>query len=160
MNSYSKISKEGKGILSYITTIQHDFLRSRISSWQEHLIRISPFLVQEREWWRDTGSSYELFDGSSTATMESPSVSNWHFRESSLQTNQDRKHKVWQEVLRQEIPLPTPTLRLYDEHGLFTGYREYDGMEIHVHTEMERDEIEAEHMAIDSSECPMTTHTN
>ena len=33
-------------------------------------------------------------------------------------------------------------------------------MEIHVHTEMERDEIEAEHMAIDSAECPITTHTN
>ena len=45
--AYRKIGKEAKGVSGYTlqnTMVTHDFVKTRISSWQGHLTRISPYL--------------------------------------------------------------------------------------------------------------------
>ena len=46
------------------TTIKFSFLRSRESSWQAHLVRISPFLSQgEGSWWETKSNGFLFHDG-------------------------------------------------------------------------------------------------
>ncbi len=137
--AYSKISKEAKGIRQHIsqnTAIKHDFIHSRISSWQGHLQRISTYLEQGETWWTNNGTSYEFFDGDEATVRDIsfPLVSENHFRENGLRNIQQKSETLWQKIIKAEISLPTPHLRLYDEQGSFTGIKEYQNI---VTAEME-----------------------
>jgi len=70
--SSSRISKETEGVAQYTnknTVITHDFIKSRTSSWQGHLQRVSHYLKQgEGQWWKGTDSGYEFHDGDNSST--------------------------------------------------------------------------------------------
>ena len=128
--AYSKISKEAKGIRQLIsknTSIKHDFIKSRISSWQGHLQRISTYLEHGETWWKKTETAFEFFDGEETGVgdISTPHISEHHFRNNSLQNVQQKNDELWQNMMRTHVPLPTPHLRLYNEEGSFTGLRDY-----------------------------------
>ena len=122
--AYSKISKEAKGIrlhTSLNTVITHDFVKSRISSWQGHLERISTYLEQGEIWWTNTGTAYKFFDGDENRIISSPLASECHFRKTSLQIVQQKSRELWKNIIETQVALPTLFLRLYNEQGSFTG---------------------------------------
>ena len=64
-NSKSTVTKASKHIPPYEgTTVETQFLRSHLKSWQQYLRRISPFLVSgEGMWWRSIPGGYTFHDG-------------------------------------------------------------------------------------------------
>ena len=85
----SRISKENKEIQNTATntTIPRRFLLSRMSSWQAHLIRISPFLSQGKDvWWQEKEDGYEFLDGSQAQECQAAGSPLRHYRSSSLHT--------------------------------------------------------------------------
>ena len=54
------------------TMIKKSFVKHRESSWQLHLKRISPFLINgEGIWWTHTENGFHFFDGESTLALSS-----------------------------------------------------------------------------------------
>ena len=64
------------------TTITHSFLTGRMSSWQENLKRISPFLRRgEGVWWKSTEEGYEFHDGREEPDFRPEGPELLHFRD-------------------------------------------------------------------------------
>jgi hypothetical protein len=103
------------------TTISKDFLTSRMSSWQAHIQRVSPFLLLGKGvWWRSTESGYEFLDGTEeNERQEGPPLH--HFRDTRLEEVYKQNASVWQLIIEEGIVLPTPYIKLYDSSGNCTG---------------------------------------
>lgn len=61
----SKVAKAAQNVPPYKGThVTEAFLEPRIKSWQQHLQRISPFLIAGKGvWWEKTSHGYLFFDG-------------------------------------------------------------------------------------------------
>ena len=109
------------------TTITTAFIRSRISSWQAHLQRLSLYLVHgEGIWWHKTETGYEFHDGPQSPDFQHQGPPLAHFRHSSIKELEEKKATAWQQVLSDNITLPTPYIKLFSEAGDFIAYRYFD----------------------------------
>lgn len=115
------------------TTVTKDFLTGRMSSWQEHLKRISLFLRPgEGVWWQPTAEGYEFFDGTKEPDSHQEGPELQHFRDVTLQQIYNMKKSMWQELCEENIILPTPYIKLYSTSGEYMGRRTFDEHEITV----------------------------
>ena len=75
-SSESRVAKASKGIHPYKgTTITQSFLRQQLKSWQQHLERISPFLVSgEDVWWESIEGGYLFRDSDNDVENHSEGV--------------------------------------------------------------------------------------
>ena len=124
----SRISKENKEMQNTATntTIPRSFLLSRMSSWQAHLIRISPFLSQGKDvWWQEKEDGYEFLDGSQAQECHAAGPPLRHYRSSSLHTVYTEKEVVWKQITEKEVELPTPFIKIYDSQGEYVGLRTF-----------------------------------
>ncbi len=93
-----------------------------MSSWQQHLKRISSFLKPGPEiWWHNVEGGYNFHNGSDAPSNrdEGPSLS--HFRHRNLQEVVSKKHLPLEEIRAQDVQIPTPYITLYNENGDFSG---------------------------------------
>ena len=99
------------------TSISKSFVRTRLHSWQAHLERISPFLVEKRAWWTETTTTYEFKDGDDDQCYHPEGPDLLHFSTSSLKDVTKRQVKAWKHIADNSTPLPTPSICLYKEDG-------------------------------------------
>ena len=115
----SKVAKAAQNVPPYKGThVTEAFLEPRMRSWQEHLQRISPFLITGKGvWWDKTSHGYLFFDGDndSSSHIEGPKL--LHFRSARLEDVVKRRKASWKSVLNAKMELPTPRVQLYDEDG-------------------------------------------
>ena len=73
------------------TTIKRSFIKHKVSSWQLHLQRISPFLSGgEGVWWKHTDSGFHFLDGDDdSSTHGQPAL--LHFRHQSIRDVHTRR---------------------------------------------------------------------
>ena len=124
----NRISKENKEMQNTATntTIPRSFLLSRMSSWQAHLIRISPFLSQGKDvWWQEKEDGYEFLDGSQAQECHAAGPPLRHYRSSSLHTVYTEKEVVWKQIIEKTVELPTPFIKIYDSQGEYVGLQTF-----------------------------------
>ena len=97
------------------TSITLHFISQRLGSWQLHLEEISCYLIEgEGAWWRtictSEGVVFEFLD-----THPKPQ----HYRTSDFKNMEAAKSSAWETIVNSDIPLPTPTIKLYDCNGRF-----------------------------------------
>ena len=96
----------------------------RLHSWQAHLKRLSPYLILgEGVWWHSTITGYEFHDGKEAPEFQNQGPQLLHFRHTGFKDLEQKKEVAWQNILDQNIPLPKPQLRIYNDIGDFIGYR-------------------------------------
>ena len=131
----SRVSKavhelEGDGSNS---TVTKSFLTGRMSSWQEHLKCISPFLrLGCGIWWKSTEEGYEFFDGKKEPHFRIEGPQLLHFRNTNLKDIHNMKSTLWQEICEEDIVLPTPYIKVYSPHGEYRGTKIFDELHVHV----------------------------
>ena len=52
-----------------------------------------------------------------------------HFRHTSLKDLEEKIAKAWEQVLHENITLPTPYIKLYDKEGQLTGYKYFHNLD-------------------------------
>ncbi len=68
-NMYKKVENCGSSVASksatsyFGTTVSKNFIEDRPHCWQEHLSRMSSFLVHEQIWWKADPEKFVFFDG-------------------------------------------------------------------------------------------------
>ena len=72
------------------STFSKKFVKKGIQSWQAHLERISPFLVEGGVWWKEFGDNYIFRDGDNDPNYHTQGPTLLHFRTSSLKDVSDR----------------------------------------------------------------------
>ena len=125
----SKISKEFHEMdcTSKNTTVSHTFISSRMSSWQSHLVRISPFLLAGKNgWWKKTKDGYEFLDGKHEPDSHATGPRLFHFRSKTLEMVYKEKKLVFQLLLDHNVDLPTLYIKLYSEDGKFIGIKQFN----------------------------------
>ena len=126
--SASRISKAASILRSIDTNtcIPKSFLTGRMSSWQEQLKRISSFLILgPGVWWREINDGFEFFDGRSSAIVNTMGPSLEHFRQVSLEDVYKEKETTWNNIIKDNVQLPTFYIKLYSADGQLTGYKTY-----------------------------------
>ncbi len=127
--SNSRVSKAARELqpATENTHIPFTFLTGRMSSWQEHLKRISPYLVPGPGiWWKKTEEGFEFHDGRNTPDTNTKGPQLKHFRSTSLDQIYTNKESIWNDLIHGGIELPTPYIKLYSEDGKFLGYKRFD----------------------------------
>ena len=147
----SRISKEFHeiGTTSNNTTMSHTFISNRMSSWQSHLVHISPFLLPGRNvWWQETKDGYEFLDGTYEPESHAMGPHLFHFCSKTLEMVYKEKKLVFQQLIHQQVDLPTPYIKLYSHDGKYIGIRKFNeqGTVEIANGEME-DEVERDKMA-------------
>ena len=99
------------------TTIKKSFIKYRVSSWQLHLQRISPFLTGgEGMWWNFTENGFHFLDGDDDPSTHGEPVL-LHFRQQSIIDVHARREECWDKLIRDHVLLPADTVKLYDPDG-------------------------------------------
>lgn len=127
--SNSRISKAGSELAPATenTHIPLTFLTGRMSSWQEHLKRISPYLMPGPGiWWKKTEGGFEFYDGRDAPDTQTNGPQLKHFRNTSLDQIYTNKECIWNDLIQGSVELPTPYIKLYSEDGKFLGYKRFD----------------------------------
>ena len=102
------------------STFAKRFITQRKHSWQAHLERISPFLLEgEGVWWNEEGDSYKFYDGATDPPYHSQGPKLLHFRDATIENVIQRQRDCWKKAIDQSIPLPTTILSTYDDQGEF-----------------------------------------
>ena len=91
------------------------FITKHQRSWNEHIPRISPYLILgEGIWWKSYEEEYQFFDGESHELPPMPHL--LHFRSATLEDVYKRQSSCWETILEEKVDLPTPDL--YEEVSL------------------------------------------
>ena len=114
----SVVSKAAANLPTFSRTrVKKNYILSRKHSWQAHLERISPFLVQEQEWWADTLDGYEFKDAETDPDTSVHGPSLMHFTTATLSDVRDRQVRSWKVIADQQVPLPAPSIILYPDEA-------------------------------------------
>lgn len=97
--------------------VQNSFVTQREHSWQAHLERISPFLVNERRWWAETPNSYEFMDGDKDPDYQPSGPKFLHFSTSTIEDVEKRQKKSWKQIADKNVSLPAHCICLYNDEG-------------------------------------------
>ena len=105
----SQVSKAASSLPVFNqTTVTKNFTDKHKHSWQAHLERISPFLVEGRgSWWHEKDGSYIFLDGDSDTDHRTHGPTLLHFRQNTIQDVQQRHKDCWQMIAEQSIPIPS-----------------------------------------------------
>ena len=125
----SRISRDFRemGSTGLNTTVPYSFISSRMSSWQAHLTRISPFLLPGKGvWWLKTPDGYKFLDGSDESDSQVAGPSLRHFRNTTLDKVYLEKQRVFQNIIDDNIEVPAPFLRIYSSDGTCVAVRAFD----------------------------------
>ena len=88
------------------------FVKHRKSSWQLHLKRISPFLINgEGIWWTHTENGFHFFDGESTLAFSSDSPL-LHFRRHTMKSVEERREECWNKIVSEYVVIPAINIKL------------------------------------------------
>lgn len=123
-NASNRISKEVQqmGGETQNTFIQVSFLSTRMSSWQAHLQRLSPFLTRgEGVWWQCRDDGYMFMDGDKEPETRLQGPLLHHFRDTTLQQVYDEKEIAWAHIVEESIKVPSPFIKLYNTNGECIG---------------------------------------
>ena len=86
--------------------------------WQAHLERISDYLVHgPGVWWKYHSDSIEFIDGPDEDDSKSQGPPLHHFRSVNLKEEEVYLEENWDVCIRNNIPLPLCTPRVYDSEG-------------------------------------------
>ena len=114
----SQVSKAAASLPEYSrTVVLKSFVRNKTHSWQAHLERISPFLVNEHTWWTESANAYAFKDSDSDSDTQVGGPDILHFCTSTLESVTNRQHTCWKQIADNKVSLPTPSICLYDENG-------------------------------------------
>jgi hypothetical protein len=81
------------------------------SSKQEHLKRISPYLVPGPEiWWKKTEEGFEFHDGRDAPDTNTMGPQLKHFRSTNLDQIYTNKESTWNDLIHGGTELPTYTI--------------------------------------------------
>ena len=107
----SRVSRLAQLCPSYKgTSFKKSFIKLRQTSWQSHLERIAPFLVNGPGfWWDDNTESVNFFDGDSHQRFNDKGPALLHFRDSQLPAVAQRSKCAWRAILENKT--------LYDNNG-------------------------------------------
>ena len=101
------------------TMISKSFISRRHHSWQAHLERISPYLVNGKSvWWHETDEDYHFLDGATDPECHSEGSQLLHYRSSTLKDVTHRQKDCWQTILRKSTEIPLQTINIYDKGQL------------------------------------------
>ena len=101
-----------------------NFLTSRMSSWQAHLQRLSPyFLPSKGVWWQTTEEGYKFLDGTAEPAERCEGPPLHHFRDTTLEQVYKQKESIWPQIIEKRVVLPVPYIKLYDTDGQYIGRR-------------------------------------
>ena len=118
-------------------------MKSNLSTWQSHLKRISHFLRCKGIWWHEDSDNY-VFHVSDADPDYHKNPTLLHFWSNQVTDVFKRSQQCWQEVIDEEVELPTPMIRIFGESGDPVGTIHYPR-----HT-VKGDSTNAEQMVIDS----------
>ena len=109
------ISKEAKKVcVADNTAFDKEFIQKRLNSWQAHLQSIAYYLVPgENVWWHKRGG-YQFFDGNEQPNCRPEGPHLKHFRNANYADVKSVKSGAWTAILQNNIPLPTPRIKLFD----------------------------------------------
>ena len=103
------------------TKVSVQYICNRLDSWQAHLEDLSCYLIEgENVWWKwtDQGTTIEFLDVSGDGEqMANPMLP--HYRATGLKELKREKEKAWKTIIDSDIPLPTTSIKLYDDGGNF-----------------------------------------
>ena len=100
------------------TRVKTSFIKQREDSWQVHLQRISPFLVDGVDvWWSHTINGFVFHDGDTDPANSSEALSLLHHRFHSVKDVEQRRDECWKKILDEKINLPAHSIKLYDSDG-------------------------------------------
>ena len=98
------------------------FIQKHLKSWNEHLKRISPFLVLEKGvWWESTSSGYHFHDADTAQDSQTDGPQLLHYRSATLKDVTIRQSQCWEKLVKEKIELPTPKLYIYTSDGHLDG---------------------------------------
>lgn len=110
------------------TTLSTAYTDARQSSWQAHLERIATFLKQgEGVWWRKEGEYFIFSDADTDCGAQPVGPNLLHFRSNTLKDVAEVSKCAWQQILCNETSLPAVCIRLFDNHGNYTGRTYFHG---------------------------------
>ena len=118
-DQYCRVKKAAANVSSYQRTIvKPSLIESSLHSWQEHLKRISPYLVVgEGIWWSMNNGDYHFHDGDNDPEGHEEGPDLLHFRDTQLNSFHTRNEKKWEEIIEKKINLPTRSIRIYNQRG-------------------------------------------
>ena len=154
----SKVAKVGKSIPLYQgTVIEKSLVERHLSSWNQHLRRISPFLLPGRGvWWDYCNEGYKFSDGEEDQDCNPHGPELLHYRSSTLKTVTERQRECWENLLSSNKELPTPKLLIYSQDGTPCGEQIYS----HVPELMDAAPTQdAEHIELNSLALPQQEHS-
>lgn len=107
------------------TFVSKDFIQSRMSSWQAHLQRISPYLQYgEGIWWIAVNDGYQFLDADKDPSNQLNGPKLQHFRNTKIGDIWEMSRRTWESIVETEKNLPTPYIRLF-EQGSYIGRRSF-----------------------------------
>ena len=115
----SKVAKASHHVPPYAGThIEEAFISSRMKSWQQHLQRISPYLVMGKGvWWAKTAHGYHFYDGECDDNSHTEGPELMHFRSARLEDVAVRQKESWEKICLMGTELPTMQIQLYNDRG-------------------------------------------
>ena len=96
----SKVAKASHHVPLYAGThIEEAFISSRMKSWQQHLQRISPYLVMGKGiWWAKTAHGYRFYDGECDDNSHTEVPELMHFRSARLEDVVEGQKESWEKI--------------------------------------------------------------
>ena len=101
-------------------------INKRVRSWNEHLKRISPFLLPVKGiWWESSQGKVTLNDSDVDTQAEPSKPPMLHFRSASIKDVVARQRLSWEEVMAKKVEIPTTKLHIYSDDGVLQRVQTY-----------------------------------
>ena len=115
----SIVARAGKDVPKYQgTNVTTEFIISRKMSWQNHLQRVSHYLLPGKEvWWKETQNGYLFLDADDDPVSHAEGPCLRHHRSTSMADISKSSKSIWKEIVNKNIDIPTPVLQLYNDDG-------------------------------------------
>ena len=114
------------------TIISHGIILKYLHAFQAHLEKIADFLhCGEGIWWWYIMAGVEFLDGPGEKESQDDGPPLHHFRTHTLKSEEKYLKDCWKECITNEIPIPHPLVRIYDDDGnlqfiKYTGFLKDD----------------------------------
>ncbi len=95
------------------TIIKSSFIEQRGDSWQNHLVRISHFLLPGKDvWWRGIDGGFQFWDGDDDSRTDDR-FNLLHFRENTMTDVEERRKWCWTRIVTEKILIPARDIKVY-----------------------------------------------
>ena len=108
------------------TIILHRIKLKYPHAFQAHLEKIADFLhCGEGIWWQHIMAGVEFLDGPDEKESQDDGPPLHHFRTHTLKSEEKYLKDCWKECITNEIPIPHPPARIYDDDGNLQLFMKY-----------------------------------